>query len=39
MLSEGFVWFALARHKHGGLMLAGFLLFVVIAVLVWNLLP
>jgi type II secretory pathway component PulM len=39
MLSEVLVWFAATRDKHGLLLLGVFLLLVVLAVLVWNIIP
>ena len=39
MLGEVGVWLALRRDKGGLMMLGAFLLFVVLAVVVWNLIP
>jgi hypothetical protein len=39
MVSEVLVWFAATREKHGPLMLGAFLLLVMLAVLVWNIIP
>ena len=39
MLSTVVLWMALARDKRGLMMFAVFLLFVVLAVIAWNLVP
>ena len=39
MLSEVMVWFAATRDKRGPQMLKVFLLLVVLAVLIWNVIP
>ena len=39
MLSEVMVWFAATRDKRGPQMLGVFLVIVVLAVLVWNIIP
>jgi hypothetical protein len=39
VLSEVIVWFAATRDKRGPQMLKVFLLLVVLAVLIWNIIP